>query len=283
MKCFHVLPIILLSIAFCSVSQAQDGRKVTTQLDVAYLNDGNPQHRLDIYYPSQAKKSLSVLFHIHGGGWRIGDRKHMQATGMFYASQGFLFITPSYRLTPEVMHPSHVEDCAAALAWVFNHVEELGGDRSRIFVSGHSAGAHLAALLGTNQKYLQKYDLRPADLAGVISVDTASFNLVSGDHERLVRRLVKKAFGKDQSTLQDASPLFQITNGVACPRFLVLNTTNRAGGVREGREFTDKLRQAGCEAQFVPVDNHSHKEMAQGMYNLSDPVAKAILPFISGD
>ncbi|WP_028316249.1 alpha/beta hydrolase fold domain-containing protein [Desulfatibacillum aliphaticivorans] len=93
------------------------------------------------------------------------------------------------------------------MAWVFAHLEELGGDKERIFLSGHSAGAQLAALLGTNLAYLKKYNISPPELAGVIPVDTASFDLLSKEYnERLTRRLIKAAFGSDRGVLKKASP-----------------------------------------------------------------------------
>jgi len=204
----------------------------------------------------------------------------MKSTGMFYASKGILFITPNYRLSPKVMHPAHVEDCAAALAWAFSHANKLGGDKNRIFLSGHSAGAHLAALLATNWTYLQKYNINPGDLAGAIPVDTASFDLLSNNHEKLVKRFIKQAFGSDQQVLKEASPFYKVTGKTGYPEFLILNTTTRESAAKAGEEFTDKLKNAGGDAEFIPVDNHTHKEMAMGMYNASDPVGSAILDFI---
>jgi acetyl esterase/lipase len=280
---FHkfILLTIFLSIAIGQSGHAETTDKITSQLNVPYLNDDNPKHRLDIYFPNNRNKPLAVLVHIHGGGWRTGDKRLMKTTGEFYASQGILFITPNYRLSPRVMHPAHVEDCAAALAWVFDHVTELGGDRSRIYLSGHSAGAHLAALLGTNHKYMLKYNIQPSELAGVIPVDTASFNLLSNDNERIVARLVRKAFGTKKLILKNASPYHNVNKRAVYPEYLILNTTNRAAATRGAKAFSDKLIAAGHEARFVAVENHTHKEMAQGMYDASDPVGKAILQFIS--
>jgi acetyl esterase/lipase len=253
---------------------------VITKLDVPYLNDNDPLHKLDIYSPSKKDKPLAVLVHIHGGGWEIGDKKMMKNTGMFYASKGILFITPNYRLSPKVKHPAHVEDCAAALAWVFDHASELGGDKSRIFLSGHSAGAHLAALLGTKRTYLQKYNIKPNNLAGVIPVDTASFDLVADGNERLVKKFVKDAFGEDQEVLKSASPFYNVSDMESYPKFLIFNTTNRESAAKGGNAFADKLKSVGCDVRFVPVDNHTHGEMAAGMYDASDPVGSAILKFI---
>ncbi|MBI5395964.1 MAG: alpha/beta hydrolase [Verrucomicrobia bacterium] len=297
--------MIMLAIALCLTAGAQDGggrggllrtwmkkkqdeKKieaqavgVTTKLDVAYLNDGMSAHKLDVYCPPKNSKPLPVLVHIHGGGWEIGDKKLMKSTGLFYASQGVLFITPNYRLSPKFKHPAHVEDCAAALAWACNHATELGGDKNRVFLSGHSAGAHLAALLGTDPAYLQKHELKSGDLAGVIPVDTASFDLTSADNEKLVKNFIRNSFGEDPQVLKSASPLHHVSSKGRYPAFLIFNTTNRAAAAEGGRKFAEALRGAGCNVRFVAVSNHTHGEMASGMYEPSDPVGNAILKFIS--
>lgn len=301
MKIFKVfLVTIVLSVCFFSTVYAQKGQRwkkaierrkeakkveamakgVTTRLNVPYLDDANPWHLLDIYIPAKKDKPWPVLVHIHGGGWKFGDKRKMKTTGLYYASKGILFITPNYGLSPDVMHPAHVKDCAAAVAWTFNHVKELGGDKNRIFLSGHSAGAQLAALLATNTKYLGKYKLEPSDLAGVIPVDTASYNLVSNNNEKLVKKLVREAFGSDPKVLKDASPFYNVSTKAKYPDFLILNTTNRKTAVEAAEEFVNKLKSTGCDVTFVKVPDHTHAGMAQGMYNDSDPVSKAILKFI---
>ncbi len=253
---------------------------VTSRLDVSYLDDNDPAHKLDIYGPPKTGTPLPVLVHIHGGGWEIGDKRLMRTTGLFYASQGVLFITPNYRLSPKAQHPAHVEDCAAALAWAFTHAADMGGDRKRIFLSGHSAGAHLAALLGTDPAYLQKYKIHPSDLAGVIPVDTASFDLMDESNEKLVKKLVRESFGEDSQVWKSASPFHHVLAAGRYPGFLILNTTNRAAAAEGGRRFADKLKGVGCNVRFVPVSNHTHGEMAAGMYDASDPVGSAILKFL---
>lgn len=252
------------------------------ETDIPYLGDKDPRHRLDIYLPPRSNDPSPVLIHIHGGGWKIGDKKLMKDTGVFYASKGILFITPNYRLSPAFMHPAHAGDCAAAVAWVFDHAEELGGDKKRIFLSGHSAGAHLAALLGTNRSFLGKYKIKPDDLAGVIPVDTASFDLLSETNEMAVKRFIRQAFGENKNVLKQASPFYNVTEQSSYPGFLILNTTGRENAVRAGEDFAGRLKDAGCDVLFIPVKNHTHKEMAEGMHDASDPVSKAILRFITG-
>lgn len=261
---------------------------IAIRTDVPYAQDGHQLQTLDIYFPekeesvagSNFQEASTVLFHVHGGGWRIGDKKMMRKAGLFYAGKKILFITPNYRLSPGVQHPAHVEDCAAALAWVFEHLEELGGDNTRVYLSGHSAGAHLVSLLATNQKYLQKYGIAPEDLAGVISDDTASFDLINNDNERVVRGFIKTAFGEDKAILQEASPFYHLSERKKYPRFLVLNTTNRKDAVALAKIFVTKMKSVGGDIRFIPIANHTHKEMGTGIYDPLDPVAQEFLQFM---
>lgn len=253
---------------------------MTTKLDIPYIGDGEPRHVLDVYVPAKKDKPLTVLVHIHGGGWAIGDKSRMKATGLFYASQGVLFVAPSYRLAPKTRHPAHVEDCAAAVAWAFRHAEAFGGDRTRIFVSGHSAGAHLAALLATAPAYLQRHGLKPTDLAGVIADDAASYDLTDANNEPIVKRFARNSFGADPAVLKAASPFHSIAGGGRYPAFLILNTTDRASAAAAAKTFADNFKGVGGDVRFVAVDNHTHAEMASGMHDRADPVGRAIFAFL---
>ena len=102
--------------------------------------------RLDLYVPAGARNA-PVIVSIHGGGLRGGDKSKEKIIGYSFATAGNVTVVVNYRLSPIVKHPRHVEDIAAAVAWVKRNVSKYGGDPDNIFVIGHSAGAYLAALL----------------------------------------------------------------------------------------------------------------------------------------
>lgn len=257
--------------------------QLSENLNISYSGDSNPLKQLDVYFPIKNGEKLPVLVHFHGGGWKIGDKKRTKEHGIFYATHGVLFISVNYRLSPAIQHPVHVEDCAAAVAWVFKNLQDLGGDANRVFISGHSAGAHLAALLATDQQYLQKYRLQPGLLAGVIPVDAASFNLMSRKNERIVKQMITEAFGTNSEKLKSASPLYNISDKIIYPKFLILVSRNRKSAMTQTKIFTDRLKSVGCNAKFIVVKNHSHRDMNLGMHDTDDPVGKAILNFISNE
>lgn len=114
------------------------------------------RQRLDIYAPSNRNdaSTLPVIVFIHGGGWRDGDKAGYEFAGRALASRGFLTVVPNYRLSPAIHFPAFVEDGAAALRWVRTNIANQGGDPERIVLVGHSAGAHIAALLAMDEHWL---------------------------------------------------------------------------------------------------------------------------------
>jgi len=106
----------------------------------------------------------------------------------------------------------------------------------------------------------------PNDLSGIILVDAVSFNLVSNNNERFVKRLIRKEFDRNKQILKEASPFY--------------NITKRAIAVKEAKAFTNKLKVAGCNAQFISVNNYTHREMAKGMHDASSLIGETILQFI---
>jgi acetyl esterase/lipase len=121
--------------------------------DIAYGPE--PWRRLDIYLPGgHETQKLPVIVFFHGGRWMSGQKEIFRFAGDAFAKRGFITVIPDYAKYPAVRFPAFVEDGAKALAWVSDHIAEYGGDPGRIFVAGHSAGAHTGALLTANPAYL---------------------------------------------------------------------------------------------------------------------------------
>src|SRR5439155_21189470 len=161
------------------------------------------KHKLDIYLP-KGKTNAPVLFFIHGGAWRSGDRSNYPPLGNRYARAGYVTVVPSYRLAPKNPHPAQIEDVAAAFAWTVQHIAEHGGDTNRIYVGGHSAGGHLSALLALDDKYLKAHDLSPKVIRGVLAL-SGVYNLAIGDVQ-------SRVFGNDKEVREDASPVYHVHN-----------------------------------------------------------------------
>lgn len=273
------LSIILFFFLLGCVSAESTGIKV--QKDIKFSESSTDKlQKLDVYSPANLKSNAAVLIHIHGGGWRIGDKKMTDDHGRYFASQGIIFVTLNYRLSPKDKHPAHIEDCAAGVAWVMKNLETLKGDKSRIYLSGHSAGAQLAALLGTNDKYLAKHNLKPELFAGVIPVDTASYDFLSDNAERVVAGMIKTAFGTDKEILKEASPHQQLFKDKKYPPFYVFVTKERDKAVTNSQDFVNKINSVGAKASIIKIDGHSHRDMHMGMYKPGDPVNTELMKIL---
>lgn len=138
-------------------SRFSDHQTIT---DIVYRQD--PQQKLDIYIPQNANnQKLPVIVFFYGGRWESGSKEMYGFLGDKLADRGFVTVLVDYRKYPEVRFPLFVEDAAKAVAWVSDHIAEYGGNPDRIYVSGHSAGAHIGALVTADERYLAAEGKQP--------------------------------------------------------------------------------------------------------------------------
>jgi acetyl esterase/lipase len=249
---------------------------VEVKKDIDYTDgqsaDAN-KHKLDLYLP-KGKTAAPVFFFIHGGAWRSGDRFQYLPLGNRFAREGILTVVPSYRLAPKYPHPAQIEDASAAFAWTVQHVSEYGGDTNRIYVGGHSAGGHLAALLALDERYLKAHRLSPNSIRGTIAL-SGVFNLAEGDAQASV-------FGTNKQSRLDASPLFHVKK--PAPPFLISYCQwDYPTLPAQARAFQAALRKAGVTAELLFVAHESHISEMISLTRDDDPMAKAILQFIQPD
>jgi acetyl esterase/lipase len=274
------------------------------------------RQRLDLYLP-KGLVDYPVVVLVHGGGWVMGDKRSCglyAAVGRFLASQGIGAVLPNYRLSPQVKHPEHVRDVARAVAWTHAHIGEHGGRPDQLFLAGHSAGGHLVALLTTDKQYLQAEGLGTDIVKGVIGVSgiyripegglegtlggpaPPAFRLTEwlpfrGGHGPVAARpgilpglpvsknMFGRPFGYDPQLRADASPLCHVRPGL--PPFLLLYAVHDLPTLAESAaEFHEALRQHGCEAILVQVNQRNHNSILFRATAAHDPVARAIVSFI---
>ncbi len=130
----------------------KDGGARLAERGIAYGTD--PRQTLDVYVPKATGTERPVVVFIYGGSWSSGTRDGYRFVGRALAAQGFVVVIPDYRLVPQVRFPGFVEDGAAAVRWAETNAKRFGGDGARIVLMGHSAGAHIAALLALDERWL---------------------------------------------------------------------------------------------------------------------------------
>lgn len=250
-----------------------EATNVEVRKDIAYT-DGQPEdaakHKLDLFLPRGAARA-PIFFFVHGGAWKYGDRWQYGPLGHRIAKEGIVTVIPSYRLAPKHPHPAQIEDVAAAFAWTLRHGAELGGDTNRVFVAGHSAGAHLVSLLTLNERYLQPHGLTPGSIRGVIAL--------SGVYDLTVFESQSTVFGKDPEVRREASPFHFIRPGRP-PFFVSYCQWDYPTLPAQAKRFWRGLRRGGLEAElfYTPREDHI-SEMIAMTYD-DDPTTQAALRFL---
>lgn len=242
---------------------------------VAGADYADKKDRLDLYVPAGAKNA-PIVISIHGGGLRAGDKSQQTFVGQRFASAGYVTAVVNHRLSPGVMHPAHIEDIAAAVAWVRQNAARHGGDPRKIFVIGHSAGAYLAALLVLDPRYLAAHRLTPQDLRGVVPV--SAFFYV--DRPGVAPDRPKDTWGTEVSTWRDASPAKYVRAGL--PPLLLLYADGDDEWRRQQQDdFAGALRQTGDrQVQTRMITGRDHNTVWNKMREADDATSRAIVEFI---
>jgi acetyl esterase/lipase len=262
-------PILVGPPSSVTLPSAQISSNVDVLAGISYA-EGAPadaeKHKLDLYLPRD-QKNFPVLVFVHGGSWRSGDRSLYRALGDRFARAGIGVVIPSYRLMPQNPHPAQIEDLAAAFNWVYGNIAERGGDVSRIYLSGHSAGAHLAALLALDEKYLKKFDLARNTIRGVIAMSGVY------DVDKLDTFLVAEG---DKSNRTDASPSAHAHSGA--PPFLISYCQwDYFGLPKQARDFAATLKKNFVAARLLYVPGESHISEVISMVQEHSLLVDAIL------
>ncbi|MBS0420333.1 MAG: alpha/beta hydrolase [Proteobacteria bacterium] len=127
------------------------------------------RQRLDVYAPQDTATHPIVVF-FHGGSWTTGEKSQYEFMGAALATRGYITVVPNYRLYPEARFPTFVEDSARVVAWVREHAHELRGDADQIVLMGHSAGAHMAAMLALNSDYIERAGVPQHSIVGLVGL-----------------------------------------------------------------------------------------------------------------
>lgn len=255
---------------------------VATLSDVVYrdLCDGEDpkldKNKLDLYLP-KGKKDFPVLFFVHGGAWRQGDKNFLgmySTLGQFWARQGVGTVVVNYRLSPAHKHPAHIQDVAKAFAWTYKNIAQHGGRPDQIIVCGHSAGGHLVSLLATDERYLKAEGLTHKAIRAAIPI-SGVYRLVA-EHS-----LFTLVFGQDRALVDAASPLTHV-GSCAHPPFLVIYADKdfpTCDTVSE--EFCKTLKEKSCSAESLCVKDRNHISVLVYGTRANDPVAQAMAKFIA--
>jgi arylformamidase len=283
MKAFTQL---LVAFALLSEAQAQDVKR-----NIPYADPAHERQVLDVYSPPGAK-DRPVVFWIHGGGWQTGDKSDVQQKPRAFVEKGFVFVSTNYRLLPGVDMATIVRDIAKSIHWVHDHIAEYGGDPDRLLVMGHSAGAQLAALICTDDRYLRAEGLSLAIIKGCVPVDGDTYDVPAIIETAETRRRVhgqpqakfghREKFGDDPAKHRDFSAVAHVAGGKGIPPFLILHVAEHPDTTAQAQRLAAALKGAGVPATVFGARETYHSKINDDLGQPDDPATKALFAFVAG-
>ena len=211
-----------------------------------------PRNQLDLYLPQRRERASVVIF-FHGGGWNSGDKSRYKFVGAALTAQGFIAVLPNYRLYPQTKSPEFLQDAAAAVTWVHAHAAEWGGDPERLYLIGHSAGAHIAVMLALNRRYLEEAGGSADWLRGVVGL-AGPYDFLPFSDEYL-----HDFFGPPQR-FAESQPI-NFVRGDAPPLLLLHGLKDIRVNPRNTRNLAAAQQAAGSLVRAQYYEDASHGDM----------------------
>jgi acetyl esterase/lipase len=212
------------------------------------------RHKVDIY-PARGQKRggdtpSPVLVFLYGGGWDSGDRSLYPFLGRAFAAKGFTVAIPDYRIYPHARYPDFMEDAALAFRWVVQNIEAYGGDAERLHLMGHSAGAHMGALLSLDPDHLTAVDCHPDRIRSFTGVaGPYSFNPLDYDSTRPIF--------ESAPDIDKARPI-KHAHSDAPPMLLLHPTNDKTVYVENSENLANAVTAVGGTARHIPYPRVGH-------------------------
>lgn len=222
-----------------------------TTRDIAF--GANARHKLDVYSPINAVPNTApkpVVVFFYGGAWDSGDKNSYLFLAEALTSRGYVVVVPDYRIYPEVIFPTYMDDAALAVKWTLHNITKYGGDPAKVFVMGHSAGAQLAALVAYDTTYLDRVGIDRRRIKGVVSL--------AGPLDFLPLTEAKLEFIFPQSVRAASQPINFIT-GKEPPSLLLHGEDDTRVGIHNSRNLAARINERGgiVETTYYPKMGHA--------------------------
>jgi acetyl esterase/lipase len=240
-------------------------RRIAFTASIAYAKGA--RHTLDVCRPRSATAAPVVVF-FYGGGWRSGSKRTYRYVAKALARRGYVAVLPDYRVYPPARYPDFLDDGALVVRWAKDNAKRFGGDPQKIFLMGHSAGAHIAAMLAIDATWLRKVGLVPGrDILGLIGV--------SGPYDFLPLKdeTLEIIFGG--ANRPETQPITHVTPG-APPVLLLTGDKDDVVGAGNSIRLAERLRAAGNEATTVIYPRTGHYIIVAAIA----PIIRTLVPIL---
>lgn len=228
--------------------------------DVPY--GAHPRQNLDVYRPRAKAKSANapaagVVIFFYGGYWNSGSKADYRFVAQALTSRGFVAVIPDYRLYPDVTFPAFVQDGALAVRWVHDHAARIGGDPQRVYLMGHSAGAHIAALLALDERYLEAIGLSPDAIRATAGL-SGPYDFVPGPETRAIFGMSRG----DETPPPEINPIHFVDDGHVPPMLLIHGMRDDVVEPANAFHLAQKIRSAGGTVRTITYPKRGHVGVA---------------------
>ena len=225
----------------------------------AILYGTHQRQQIDVYEPSDAVDDLPLVLFIHGGAWQMGSHKRVQSKPTHFNRNSIFFASAGYRVLPEASVEEQAKDLGLALQALVGQAGIIGFDKQKVVLMGHSAGAHLAALLATDPQYAGEAF---GSIKGVVLLDGAGYDVPANIEiaQFQARQLYLDVFGDDVEGQKKLSPVTHV-GGPDAPNWLALYVEQRAPAKLQAEALVAGLTNAGHSAKAIPIAETDHGRM----------------------
>lgn len=263
------------------VSERAAGRAGTLPPGAVELSYGSDaRQKVDLAKPAGQARAPLLLF-VHGGGWSIGDKRlGAGQKGAHFLGQGWAFASTNYRLVPQARVEDQAADVASAIAMLRR---QPGIDPDRIVLMGHSAGAHLAALVASDPQWLAKAGVPLSAVRGAVLLDGAGYDVAGqmAEPRNQVLAMYRQAFGSDPARQAALSPTVH-AKAPNARHWLILPVASRRDSTAQSEALAAALRTGGSKAEVRPQPGKTHATINRDLGAAGDPTTAVVDAFLSG-
>ena len=268
--------VLLFSTTGCAF------KSVHKNTHIVYNNNdtGRSAQELNVFAPSQKNKLKPVFIFVHGGNWNSGNKKLYSYFGNRMARKGVVTVIPDYPKSPKAGFNEMAKDIAAAVKWTKENILAYGGDSNRIFISGHSAGGHLAALISIKEDYFKAEGIANP-IKGIILIDAAGLDMYEYLKEEHLPEgdTYLNTFSNNPITWKAASPIYFLHNNM--PPMLVYQGSKTYPSISSGnKKFTDSLKKFDVKFNYQILPGKKHVPMITQFFNPYNRRYKEIVSFM---
>lgn len=275
---YLLFAILLLASFSCSLKRVQRSKEIT-YMENGFLQD-LPEKQLNVFAPKNAKGKHPVMIFIHGGSWNSGNKDVYNFLGSRLARKGIVAVIIDYPLSPDYQVHDMAKASAQAVNWTSENINSYGGDPDRIFVSGHSAGGHLASLISVRNEYFDTLGVENP-IVGTILIDAAGLDMYWFLNEMNYEPGTKylRAFTDDPQVWKDTSPIYYLDE--KDPPMLIMMGGRTLPGIEKTTErFLEELQKIEPNPNFHLQKRKKHIPMIAQFFYTPNRVYKWIEEFM---